>query len=236
VLEKVVNEQKDNANKSCIIKSKNFNISLNLKNNVFINKLLNFKKSKFVSIFLNEVGNLDEMDLSEGAYRIYTTPNQGGGSIKSEALAYQILHTLTPSIFLKATETQIEQFPSGGAMTDFIIGVKDRIKNNLIHYIGVSVTRAMTGGPKVFTNVEANILITKKLNKINSSTITINNARKKGENKMRKQILMIFSYNESYINLLKLELLKIKNGENSGILNKTFIIFILIKEQEIFKS
>ena len=72
--------------------------------------------------------------LSDGGQTIMNTPNAGGSSEESEAIAYEVLYRCELAGLLK-TETEITYEPPSSTKTDFLVDV-DGLQ------IGVSVVRA----------------------------------------------------------------------------------------------
>ena len=60
------------------------------------------------------------------------------------------------SVFLFQTEMEVDYFPEGGSITDYVCEMFDS-------KVGVSVTRAMKFGGGVFTEEDAEHLLNKKL-------------------------------------------------------------------------
>ncbi|KAJ3042788.1 hypothetical protein HDV00_006607 [Rhizophlyctis rosea] len=95
--------------------------------------------------------------LSPGALRLLQVPNAGGDSLASEVLSFDTFNTLFAAT-LYATEMEVRYFPMGGSILDYIMTVQNRT-------IGVSVTRAFTGGTlnRKYTLADATKLLYKKL-------------------------------------------------------------------------
>lgn len=102
------------------------------------------------------------MRLTFEATLIQTTPNAGGSSIESETLSFEILKKYFNAKLLK-TEMQVEYFPEGGSITDYVVYLFDKI-------IGVSVTRAMKFDKSEFMIEDAEYLLNKKLKGILQSS------------------------------------------------------------------
>lgn len=102
------------------------------------------------------------MRLTFESLLIQNTPNAGGSSVESETLSFEILKKYFNAKLLK-TEMQVEYFPEGGSITDYVVYLFDRI-------IGVSVTRAMKFDKSEFTVEDAVYLFTKKLKGILQSS------------------------------------------------------------------
>lgn len=93
-----------------------------------------------------------------GSRKILKSTNAGGNSIYSEAASCQILESIL-NCKLKKTEMEIQYYPLGGSITDYIISAESQAGNESI---GVSVTRAMKFRG-IFTPKDAAQLLTKKL-------------------------------------------------------------------------
>ncbi|CAG5123681.1 unnamed protein product, partial [Candidula unifasciata] len=81
---------------------------------------------------LDDIGS---MQLTAGGYRILSVPNAGGNSVLSEVLSFELLSRCF-SAKLKQTEMEVEYFPHGGSITDYVCELFNTT-------VGVSVTRAI---------------------------------------------------------------------------------------------
>ncbi|CAD5116069.1 unnamed protein product [Dimorphilus gyrociliatus] len=104
---------------------------------------------------------LTKIKLSQGALKLLTIPNAGGSSVISEVLSLEFLSRSFGAHLLK-TEMEVEYWPQGGSITDYVARIYDQI-------IGVSVTRAMKYGGD-FAMDDAIRLLNKKLQGVNRST------------------------------------------------------------------
>jgi len=95
-----------------------------------------------------------DIKLCAGAAHMLTAPNAGGSSEISEALSFQLMHTVFGAKLVK-TEMDIQYFWSISKRTDYSAMIYQ-------HKFGVSVTRAMKYND-VFTRADAHRLLTKKL-------------------------------------------------------------------------
>ena len=128
---------------------------------------------RLAELLRHELGTVSEPDallgadalLSSGAQRLLAEPNAGGASRISEAFSMELLSRAFGATLLK-TEMEIFYFPASGSITDFKIDLGGTA-------LGVSVTRAMCGGPvKAFDEDAATALLTKKLGGVIRSTET----------------------------------------------------------------
>jgi len=126
--------------------------------------------------------------LSEGAQRIFNSPNAGGNSVWSETLSFEVLNNLLGAKLL-LTEMEINYFPMGGKITDYSVTIFG-------NPIGVSVTRALKFKGE-FTETDAILLLSKKLYGINESTRLVVD-----EHKWNKQMLHIWAENQLVANVL----------------------------------
>eukprot|EP01115_Flamella_aegyptia_P008759 TRINITY_DN3653_c0_g1_i1.p1 TRINITY_DN3653_c0_g1~~TRINITY_DN3653_c0_g1_i1.p1 ORF type:complete len:151 (+),score=38.07 TRINITY_DN3653_c0_g1_i1:479-931(+) len=92
--------------------------------------------------------------MSEGAQKIYDTPNAGGKSVWSEAMSFEIIGLLF-NAKLSKTEMELEYWPMGSKITDYSVDIQGQ-------KFGVSVTRAMKF-KGIFTEEDATDLLKKKL-------------------------------------------------------------------------
>ncbi|KAI8615825.1 aspartic peptidase domain-containing protein [Chytriomyces sp. MP71] len=116
--------------------------------------------------------------LGSAARRVRATPNAGGDSAVSEWLSVEVLtRTLfrggddVEEVAVLATEMEARYFPSGGSMTDYVVGWGGVA-------VSVSVTRAFEGGGggergKGFTCVMAARLLGKKLAGVQNARRTL---------------------------------------------------------------
>ncbi|KAH3891421.1 AAC-rich mRNA clone AAC4 protein-like [Dreissena polymorpha] len=131
--------------------------------------------------------SLSAMTLSDDAVKIRDVPNAGGSSVGSEVLSFEVLQKCFKAKLLK-TEMEVEYFPEGGSITDYVcvvFGTK----------LGVSVTRARNYWGRDFTSEQAAHLLNKKLRGINQSS------RNSLEN-WNKQVLHVWSANRDVTNVL----------------------------------
>ncbi len=130
----------------------------------------------------DQIKEFKKMQLSNEAFRILTTPNAGGNSIQSEVLSFEFFKKYFNAFLLK-TEMEVQYFPEGGSINDFVMNAFDTI-------IGVSVTIAMKYPMnELFTEQDAYSLLIKKLRGINRSS-------KNSLIKWKKQILHVWVMNE----------------------------------------
>lgn len=120
--------------------------------------------------------------LSSGGRRCLETPNAGGNSVWSEVLSFEILKSSYDAELLR-TEMEIE-YRCGSKITDFSVMIRGE-------HLGVSVTRAMAFGNKVFDLKEAKRLLKKKLGGVRASTRGVIKAHR-----WKRQILHILTPSE----------------------------------------
>ena len=143
----------------------NENFTLTSNKNIFeIERILknNNQNNQTITTFFNQMKLYKNMRLTFESLLIQNTPNAGGSSVESETLSFEILKKYFNAKLLK-TEMQVEYFPEGGSITDYVVYLFDRI-------IGVSVTRAMKFDKSEFTVEDAVYLFTKKLKGILQSS------------------------------------------------------------------
>lgn len=123
---------------------------------------------------------------ASGGQLILDKPNAGGTSEASEALSFQILHSLLGARLL-ATEMEL-QYEEGSKMTDYLVDFNSEVK------IGVSVTRMIDfydvsprGFGEGLSEEGINRLVVKKLQGILASTEGVSQSQK-----WTKQILHMF--------------------------------------------
>ena len=170
----------------------NENFTLTCNQNIFrVEKLIKDLKSNGSLItFFDQIKPFGKMRLTSEATRIMNTPNAGGSSIESEALSFEILKRYFNAHLLK-TEMEVEYFPQGGSMNDYVIYLFDTV-------VGVSVTRAMKyQRDKEFDLDDAFALLSKKLKGINQSS-------KNSLIKWDKQILHVWTMSEKICETLLL--------------------------------
>ena len=126
---------------------------------------------------LKQLKPVSKMSLSSGAKRMFTCPNAGGSSEKSEILSFELLQRCFGAD-LRKTEMEVRYFPEGGAITDYTCTMFSTC-------LGVSVTRAMKYHGN-FTVEDAVKLLNKKLNGVLTST-------KNSLEKWNKQILHVWA-------------------------------------------
>ncbi|XP_070551985.1 AAC-rich mRNA clone AAC4 protein-like [Ptychodera flava] len=102
-----------------------------------------------------------EMNLSEQAKRLWTTPNAGGNSVESEVLSFELLKRCFRACLLK-TEMEVIYFPYGGSITDYTCQMFQT-------KLGVSVTRAMKFKGH-YEMEDAEKLLRKKLKGVNMAS------------------------------------------------------------------
>ena len=110
---------------------------------------------------LKQLKPVSKMSLSTGAKRMFTCPNAGGSSEKSEILSFELLQRCFGAD-LQKTEMEVQYCPEGGAITDYTCTMFST-------KLGVSVTRAMKYRGD-FTVEDAAKLLNKKLNGVLTST------------------------------------------------------------------
>ncbi|KAL8590065.1 hypothetical protein ACOMHN_034296 [Nucella lapillus] len=121
--------------------------------------------------------SMAQLQFSVGGYRLLTLPNAGGSSELSEALSFELLQRCFRATLVK-TEMEIEYFPQGGSMTDYVCALCGSD-------VAVSVTRAMKYRG-AYTEEDAEKLLHKKLKGVvqsNHNAVT----------KWNKQILHIWA-------------------------------------------
>jgi hypothetical protein len=122
--------------------------------------------------------------LSDGGYRLFTTPNAGGSSIASETFAFEVLHRCELAE-LFATETQVTYTPPTSKKTDLVVSLEGEV-------IGVSVARAFKfppGSPLLVS--DARTLLNGKF-----SDIQVSSANVDPPWRWRKQILHVLAYDD----------------------------------------
>lgn len=110
-----------------------------------------------VTLF-DAVKRFGEMTLTKESLRILIIPNAGGSSVVSEVLSYEYMRKCYEASLLK-TEMEVEYFPMGGSITDYVMQLFDR-------KVAVSVTRGVKFGGEEFTVDDGLRLLSKKLNGI----------------------------------------------------------------------
>lgn len=101
--------------------------------------------------------------LSEGGQKVVTDDNLGGSSVKSEAIAVDVLHRCELATLLK-TERWIDYLDANGKKTDELVTIDGR-------KVGVSVVRAYHYPPSnPYTEAEASAKLTGKLDDILKSS------------------------------------------------------------------
>ncbi|KAK7091758.1 AAC-rich mRNA clone AAC4 protein-like [Littorina saxatilis] len=128
-----------------------------------------------------------ELQFSMGASRLLTLPNAGGNSVLSEALSFELLQRCFKATLLK-TEMEVQYFPMGGSMTDYVVSVCGQ-------RIAVSVTRALKFGGATFTLENATHLLHKKLRGVVQSS-------RNAVDKWSKQILHVWATSPSVADML----------------------------------
>lgn len=128
--------------------------------------------------------SLDAGLLTDGGFRLFTTPNAGGSSVNSEVFSFEVLHRCELAELL-ATETQVTYTPPTSKKTDLVITLEGEV-------IGVSVARAFKfppGSPLLVS--DARTLLTGKFSDIQVSTQNVNPPYR-----WRKQILHVLAYDD----------------------------------------
>lgn len=142
--------------------------------------------SFWVNTYNFNSSNFDPSALRAFAAKRFSGPNAGGSSKCSEAMSMQLLSDCEGIAGYK-TEVEI-QFTATGPNTDWE-GIWNGTK------LGVSVSRAYLGPTKTtYTEADATTLLTKKLNGINASTLTVAPA-----DKWAKQILHIWTLRPDWV-------------------------------------
>jgi len=122
--------------------------------------------------------------LSPGGQILFDEPNAGGSSIESEVMSFEVLRYCEGATLLK-TETQITYQPPDGtganSITDYLVSIEGR-------KIGVSVTRAYKPPSQTLTDADIKLLIEKKLEAVNRSSLRVLPA-----DKWDKQILHVLA-------------------------------------------
>jgi len=122
--------------------------------------------------------------LSDGGYRLFTTPNAGGSSVASEVFSYEVLHRCELAE-LFATETQVTYTPPTSKKTDLVITLEGQV-------VGVSVARAFKfppGSPLLVSDARA--LLNGKFSDIRISSQNVDPPWR-----WRKQILHVLAYDD----------------------------------------
>lgn len=122
--------------------------------------------------------------LSDGGYRLFTTPNAGGSSVASETFAFEVLYRCEHAE-LFATETQVTYTPSTSKKTDLVVTLEGQV-------IGVSVARAFKfppGSPLLVS--DARTLLNGKFADIQVSSRNVDPPWR-----WRKQILHVLAYDD----------------------------------------
>ncbi|KAK6167617.1 hypothetical protein SNE40_021599 [Patella caerulea] len=101
------------------------------------------------------------MEFLLGSLKLLSVPNAGGSSVLSEVFSYELLGRCFGAKLVK-TEMEINYFPHGGAITDYVADIDGT-------RLGVSVTRAMKFYGE-YSDEDARHLLTKKLKGVNQST------------------------------------------------------------------
>jgi len=131
----------------------------------------------------------EDFSVCKGSQKVFTEPNAGGNSVNSEAMSFEVLHRLYGARLVK-TEMAIAYYHPNWKKTDYSIHLFG-------HHVGVSVTRAMKHrGP--FTVEDGEILMQKKLNGVNISTIGVVRA-----DRWEKQILHVWAQNADTAQILR---------------------------------
>jgi len=127
---------------------------------------------------------LDAGLLSDGGYRLFTTPNAGGSSVASEVFSYEVLHRCELAE-LFATETQVTYTPSTSKKTDLVITLEGQV-------VGVSVARAFKFPPG------SPLLVSDARNLLNGkfSDIQVSSRNVDPPWRWRKQILHVLAYDD----------------------------------------
>ena len=197
------------------------NFTLSCNQNIFKTEKIikdNLNNGSIITYF-DQIKPFKKMKFTKDASRILNTPNAGGSSIESEALSFEILKKNFNAHLLK-TEMEVEYFPEGGSINDYVVYLFDTI-------IGVSVTRAMIHRKdQEFTKAEATFLLSKKLKGINQST-------KNSMIKWNKQILHVWAMNENISETLLLAWFTLDQNIRS---NTVLLITCATNSLEIFKN
>lgn len=128
--------------------------------------------------------SLDAGLLTDGGFRLFTTPNAGGSSVNSEVFAFEVLHRCELAE-LFATETQVTYTPPTSKKTDLVVSLEGEV-------IGVSVARAFKFPPgSALTVADARTLLTGKFSDIQVSTQNVNPPYR-----WRKQLLHVLAYDD----------------------------------------
>lgn len=161
----------------------NENFAIFSNHNIFqINNLITDQtENGCIVTYFDQMKTFKKMKLTNESLRILNTPNAGGNSIVSEVLSFELFKKYTNARLLK-TEMEVQYWPEGGSINDYVMLVFDSI-------IGVSVTRAMKFMSDEFSVQDAELLLTKKLKGISQST-------KNTLIKWDKQILHVWVTNE----------------------------------------
>ncbi|THD21237.1 hypothetical protein D915_007895 [Fasciola hepatica] len=160
-----------------------------------------------------------DLHFSKQALRMLNTPNAGGSSILSEVLSFEVLSRYLRAELYKM-ETEIQYFPKGGPMTDYVISVPRWSKNprtRTLMRIAVSVVRLMTGPGQIYTLSDAERILHKKLRGIIQSNKTCQEC-------WHQQLLHAWSPSINNTKLFKKAVHRLSRNSNADLLNNVIII------------
>jgi len=212
-------ENKSKQNKSSpveILVNENFVSTLKLKNGLQFDALLaNASDNGFLLSELKLNRSVCNMSLSANGKKLLMVPNAGGNSVNSEVMSYEFLKSCFDAELIK-TEMEVEYFPEGGSITDYVCQIFNR-------KIGVSVTRAMKYHGN-YTKEDAERLLTKKLNGVIQST-------RNSLESWHKQILHVWAASKSIASTL-IETYKLLDNDTKS--NTVIVITIATSADDIF--
>ena len=194
---------------------KDYTVVESMKSSMITNSALSntFSDPVFIRNTFKKVSrDFTKMRLSEDAKTIMRLPNAGGNSVHSEALSCDMLNIMFDAQ-LEATEMELEYFPLGSKITDFSVRIRGEI-------FGVSVTRAMKYHG-MFTDADAERLLTKKLFGVNASTIAVLKRFK-----WKKQILHVWAEKRYIVDILE----RTYNNLSDTLKNNTIVIVTICEE------
>ncbi|VDP75822.1 unnamed protein product [Echinostoma caproni] len=170
------------------------------------------------------------MRLSKEAARMLAIPNAGGSSVVSEVFSFAILARYLRANLHKM-ETEIDYFPKGGAMTDYVVRMRDpmRLAQSPMH-LGVSVARLMTAPGQPYSVQEAERLLRKKLHGIAQSNRNCQGC-------WEQQILHVWSSSVVNTKLFKRAVKNLMNDPDRGAFGDIIILVTTVFQcPEIFSN
>ncbi|KAJ3412191.1 hypothetical protein HDV05_001101 [Chytridiales sp. JEL 0842] len=196
--------------------------------------------------------------LSPAALAILTTPNAGGDSILSESLSEEVLcRTLFKGAKLLATEMEVQYFPMGGSMTDYVLRVPFTTKKTVTwKNVAVSVTRAFkytaldkTSSGVCYTVDDALKLVRKKLTGVvyagRNMYISKTVLGTEGNSEIDKHVLHVFVPDGHTAKMVRLAYKKIRKGEarwteaekeDMGVIANTLVVVTVCNVRAIYSK